>query len=961
MNFTNITSFEPLKRWLDENPNHFENLDKSTKDERQKFRNDVEQLKKKLHPINTKPEIQKNIDSYHNMENKNSEQAKMLQAHIKLDFGNLQSSSEMKEFNNLFGLIDRNLAEICNQDARGGRSNRAKRAKKASDIFRTKEQLSKAKTDNDGNKAENGGDLGVPGAFDGLKVTILKQYCGYEFPNEKMKNIVNDLNSKGFEVNIINSVTDQSLDIYLKDSNQFWLISNAKQDLTDSQINRIVEEWKNGMGIYVFGDNEPYYVDANRLLKEMGLPIMSGNYGANNYLSPFDERTSKGFVESLPMTGITSRLFEGITIAEFNKKDVMEKRCVPIMYNSRGGISVIMREAINGCGQVICDGAFTKLFCNYDAAGSKWLVVNSACFLAADFSDPIPMENNKNNTNKNNALELNMDEAFKGECDITFESEVPIALLASIRADPEEFTTDFILNDPLMFGNKSRRVFPGQQYKLDIAKTLLEFGRDPFTRKDLVAVIPVVSLKCDENRKIVLKLLADVYMNGLLLPKATWFLYLAANDAMMANNPEHKETLQYNIDQILDNITSTSDFTENYDEYGNQLPLIKAMEMFCTTMPDLVRIRKSFTTTSLMARILHSRKTVSPKILLEWTRQSLIKVIVNAALTCSKAKISDDRNKKWFDDIVESSFYTKNYGIPMRGTSKNTSLNDVLKWLIPDTGLESEIKRLLEVFDEKVILSDSQITTIMHILLQTPQNIASGFTVENYLGYLLTNKDFNVVWKGNEVDSINLLEERFKGFHEFKFNGFPLGKFPPPSFITPFGPSVYSAYGTKFGDPKETVTQHYAEEVKEKRNKYFRDKFNADIHGYPTRKENTKNGSSHYNLHRAIQNIMTSFEFKNDMELKEEHVEKVAKYLLDENKGYIYHSGIINDVKFTILSYLDCRKKGMREPLSGVHIDFYERMKEEQKVLIQNDDKMQNGGKVIDDNTWNIYSKISNY
>lgn len=50
--------------------------------------------------------------------------------------------------------------------------------------------------------------------------------------------------------------------------------------------------------------------------------------------------------------------------------DILKTNCTPILYNSRGSVSVILREAMYGCGQIIADGAFTKLYYKWDAAGS---------------------------------------------------------------------------------------------------------------------------------------------------------------------------------------------------------------------------------------------------------------------------------------------------------------------------------------------------------------------------------------------------------------------------------------------------------------------------------------------------------------------------------------------------------------------------------------------------------------
>ncbi len=59
---------------------------------------------------------------------------------------------------------------------------------------------------------------------------------------------------------------------------------------------------------YIFGDNIPFYVDANRVLKAMGLPQMTGNYGASQYLTPFTPETRKGYITHPVTTGISSRL-----------------------------------------------------------------------------------------------------------------------------------------------------------------------------------------------------------------------------------------------------------------------------------------------------------------------------------------------------------------------------------------------------------------------------------------------------------------------------------------------------------------------------------------------------------------------------------------------------------------------------------------------------------------------------
>jgi hypothetical protein len=70
----------------------------------------------------------------------------------------------------VFGAIDDGLTKMLAQDAGGGRSNRAKRAKFASELFTKNAGLQRiegAALDKFGNAAGAEGDLGQDGAFDG--------------------------------------------------------------------------------------------------------------------------------------------------------------------------------------------------------------------------------------------------------------------------------------------------------------------------------------------------------------------------------------------------------------------------------------------------------------------------------------------------------------------------------------------------------------------------------------------------------------------------------------------------------------------------------------------------------------------------------------------------------------------------------------------------------------------------
>ena len=87
----------------------------------------------------------------------------------------------------------------------------------------------------------------------------------------------------------------------------------------------IKEFFDAGHGVYIWGDNDPYYVDANRLASALvpGLR-MEGNLYGNNTVNIADGKNAKVGLRAghLITTGL-EHLYEGITIAtiQFGKAD----------------------------------------------------------------------------------------------------------------------------------------------------------------------------------------------------------------------------------------------------------------------------------------------------------------------------------------------------------------------------------------------------------------------------------------------------------------------------------------------------------------------------------------------------------------------------------------------------------------------------------------------------------------
>ncbi|KAJ4453637.1 hypothetical protein PAPYR_11846 [Paratrimastix pyriformis] len=155
---------------------------------------------------------------------------------------------------------------------------------------------------------------------------------------------------------------------------QFWLISTKKAVLTREYFVALQQFFEKGRGLYIWGDNDPYYVDANVLGPMLFGATLSGNRRGCRVVNQRGSGTV-GFNQHLITTGL-EHLFEGDTVAT-----VSDPRLVlqPILYGSAGNLitAVYDREGR----RAIFDGAYTRLYCHWDDAGTARYVVNCAVWL----------------------------------------------------------------------------------------------------------------------------------------------------------------------------------------------------------------------------------------------------------------------------------------------------------------------------------------------------------------------------------------------------------------------------------------------------------------------------------------------------------------------------------------------------------------------------------------------------
>jgi hypothetical protein len=229
--------------------------------------------------------------------------------------------------------------------------------------------------DDYGNVSGNQYDLAVDGAFEGQTIVVL-QLCedsGYNFDLAKAA-----LKEKGFGVYqfIHRAPTPEELEEALAKACQLWVISARNQKLNEQHADIVERFFYSGKGVYLWGDNDPYFGDANFLAERLIGVTMSGNYmGTKNVGFKTDKNTSGMRPDHLITTGLEF-VYEGITIAQINDPN---KVVEPLIWSTDGNVVTAIYE--NQGQRLIIDGGFTRLHYSWESAGTGRYVKNAAAWL----------------------------------------------------------------------------------------------------------------------------------------------------------------------------------------------------------------------------------------------------------------------------------------------------------------------------------------------------------------------------------------------------------------------------------------------------------------------------------------------------------------------------------------------------------------------------------------------------
>jgi len=185
----------------------------------------------------------------------------------------------------------------------------------------------------------------------------------------------------------------------LKSASQFWLISDRVPHLDEETIGVISDYFNQGHGVYIWGDNEPYYADANKVLMRLFGITMSGNSPGDQVVTLCEDGRNVGVIQNhLISTGIVN-IYEGITIAEVETNSLVR----PLVFGSNRKVVTAFYDEDGK--RAIIDGGFTRLYYKWDSAGTDRYIVNAAAWLVnlERFSEKLP----KGSAVKNKEDEIN--------------------------------------------------------------------------------------------------------------------------------------------------------------------------------------------------------------------------------------------------------------------------------------------------------------------------------------------------------------------------------------------------------------------------------------------------------------------------------------------------------------------------------------------------------------------------
>lgn len=232
-------------------------------------------------------------------------------------------------------------------------------------------QMAGAATDRHGNAQGSQYDLATDGAFRGQSIVVLQLY-NFEFGP-----VGHALREKGFSLlHWRHPPSPGDMRAALSKACQFWLISNSTPLLAAAHLDVIAAFYEAGNGLYLWGDNDPYHADTNRLSQRLFGTTMAGDTPGCQTVGLRKGGKGPGLLGGHLLTTGLQHLYEGASVASIDRP----KALTPLLYGSAGNLISAFRDS--GGKRAILDGGFTRLYVAWDESGTARYVKNAAAWLA---------------------------------------------------------------------------------------------------------------------------------------------------------------------------------------------------------------------------------------------------------------------------------------------------------------------------------------------------------------------------------------------------------------------------------------------------------------------------------------------------------------------------------------------------------------------------------------------------
>jgi len=227
-------------------------------------------------------------------------------------------------------------------------------------------------------------DLGKEGAFGKFSI-LVGLFCWDLKEAAFMENSGKALHDKGFRV--ICTLSEDEFIEGLATADVAWVVSSEKVPGNPAFVDACVKFQQSGKGLALWADNEPYVATVNAILAKL-VPTLkiAGNTPGNNTLSVSDEGKKKGEFRKHIITSGIANLFEGITLG-FPSGNLSTSVFSSLATSSDNHPCILYADYNTGLptheGRILLDCGFTKLYHNFDTAGTARYIRNVCVWLLA--------------------------------------------------------------------------------------------------------------------------------------------------------------------------------------------------------------------------------------------------------------------------------------------------------------------------------------------------------------------------------------------------------------------------------------------------------------------------------------------------------------------------------------------------------------------------------------------------